>query len=173
MSRTVHVLIAVVSCALLGLLACRKSLQDDGSAPDATTPVASHAIHSDQLQKLMRGLGEEVRVSWPQEIAEERAASDRRAQFREAARIGRLLANSAPNIKAAISDVQLGDAERKIFTDNVVLLEGQARDLAAVAAREDAEAMGASLRDIKATCTACHGQFAELAGPIRFGPADR
>jgi cytochrome c556 len=131
-----------------------------------------HAVHSARLQEVMGGLRREVSRLWPQEVAEERAADtrrDRERQLREAGQLADALAEAAAQMPNTISDVELSEADRKAFLAGAAKLQTHADELRTSARREDLGQMQRALRKIQTTCTGCHDQFAELAGPIRFG----
>lgn len=163
--------------ALLGMsvwivaVACDDGSRSAGAGRTATPP-ARHAVHSERLRQIMQGMGTEVEKKWPQEIAEERAEAarrDRRRKFDKAAELARILSESAPLIPEAVSDVQLSETERETFLAQAETLQTQAGELRRAAEEQQLDEMEQVLQEIRTTCTACHQQFAELAGPVRFG----
>jgi hypothetical protein len=143
-----------------------------GAEREKVAPPARHAISSRQLQDVMQHMGSQVGRNWPQEIAEERVASaqrDRRLRFRRAAELSGVLAESAKLIPEAAPAEELTPAERTVFMARVKDLEQEAGELRDAARKQDADRMERLLARIQGTCMACHDQFAELAGPIRFG----
>lgn len=169
MGRLTYLLLAAMMLPLIGLAACQPGL--NGRPPEGP-PRTHHAVHSERLRNLMGEVHAAVQRSWPQEIQQEKKAEaqrDREAQLRRAARLASFLADSAQAIPDAIADVDLPPAERDQFNAKAYLLEQQALALQQRAERGDVDRMRAILADVKTTCTGCHDQFAELAGPIEFG----
>lgn len=158
---------------LLAITACQMTGDRCGQSGGPRCP-SRHAVHSRRLHKVMADLGHEVRSRWPQEIAEERAADarrDRERRFRDASRLAKALADAAGCIPDTISDAELSEADRVAFLVGARELRARAGELEASAAAGDLAPMQTALAAVKNTCTGCHDQFAELAGPIRFGPS--
>lgn len=106
---------------------------------------------------------------WPQEIADERAASareERERRFEEARRLADALAEAAGQIPEAIAGAELDEVDRQLFLANAQKLRSSAEHLQASAANRDLDRMHNVLHSIRATCNSCHAQFRELAGPI-------
>ncbi|MBI4581006.1 MAG: cytochrome c [Planctomycetes bacterium] len=166
-------LVSAATCGgvVLLVLSCGPESPRGPQAADVSPP-ARHAIHSEQLRTVMRQVGSEVRESWPQEIAQlkqEEAARDRRERFEHAAYLANRLAEAAHVIPQAAPVAQLGDDDRRVFMDLVRQLQSESELLRSHAAIHDEQGMRRTLDRIRATCTNCHQQFRELAGPLRFG----
>jgi hypothetical protein len=171
-SILITISLAALICAAAG---CQHDgrTQDEGASeirdPESVPEPARHAVHSKQLAEIMSAMEAEVGVNWPQEIAEEKEAQReqaRRARQQRAARMAKLLSNSAARIPEAIAGVELSQRERELFLNLTTKLEKQADALQKMADEADKEKLTKMLSRIEDTCYACHSQFSELAGSL-------
>ena len=164
-------LVASAAGGLAGL-ACRSPEQREAATGEAP-PAARHAMHSEQLRKIMLGMGNQAVRTWPQEIASERAADaehDRQVDFDRARRLSAALGRAAGQIPQAIQGVDLTDGRRAAFLANAEWLRMQADELEALAKARDFDKMHETLHTIRDTCNGCHSQFRELIGPVELPP---
>jgi len=175
MARIPHIQGAAVISVLL-MSSCQRPVSTEGVGGTRMRDGAAHAVHSDQLHAIMKGLDAEVGKTWPQEIAEERAADaqrDRRARLQRVAGLARILADSARQIPAAAADASLSEADRTTFLAFARQLGTQAEELRVAAEARTVRQAEVCLERISGTCNACHSQFADLAGPVSLGAARR
>lgn len=130
--------------------------------------VGKHAIHTEQLQTIMAGLGREVTKTWPQEM-EPPPSSGNARRYEEARHVAAALVDAAQRLPNALEGVSLTDEERKAFMAGVRSLSDYARRLESAAGRRREREMRTALRSIESTCNSCHERFREIAGPIHFG----
>ncbi len=153
---------------LLAAVACSQSPGPDQPASTEQSRVA-HAVHSDALKKIMRSLQSQTAQDWPQEIAQQRQAEERRSGFTRLAATADVLAAAARRIPASVPDSQLSPEDRKVFDAQAADLAQAAEALRVAADAQDTRAAHQALARIKAGCIACHERFADLAGPPSFG----
>ena len=158
----------LLAIGALTALSCSQSPDADRSA-SAKQPRAAHAVHSDALKKIMRSLQSQTAQDWPQEIAQQRQAEERRAGFARLAETAGILTAAARRIPASVPDSQLSPEDRKVFDAQAADLAQAADALRSAADARDARAANQALARIKAGCIACHERFADLAGPPSFG----
>jgi hypothetical protein len=120
----------------------------------------------------MAGMGEQVRQTWPQEIAplkEEQARQEDPVRFGEVAQAAGRLANAAHSIPDAVPETVLAGPDRQQFLRLVAELESRSRGLATAANQHDEAAMDTSLERVRTTCHNCHSRFRDVAGRLRWG----
>jgi len=131
--------------------------------------VAGHAVHGDELVRVMSRIERFRRQSWPQEVESEyesdRAAGTERA-FRQAQRVATQLSDAAGLIADVAQRVDMAEADRRAFLAQVDVLKAQVKHLESVTADRNADAMRKALRRIDTTCRSCHSRFRDVAGPM-------
>lgn len=162
--------LALLACGALLLVSC----ESDASRAERAgqiPPAARHGIHSEQLRAIMAGMGEQVRQAWPNESdssARENVpfSAERYEYISQAAS---RLANAAPSIPQAVPERTLAGPSRQTFLQLVAQLESQARGVQKEAAAHNRFAMDSAVKQLRSTCTSCHLQFREVAGPGPLG----
>lgn len=173
MLRITYAVVPSVALALLALAvwSCGPAPSDgqqDRLAAREAAP-GRHAIHTEQLHKIMSDLGRSSAQDWPQEMADLRSVQDEEARFREARQVASALAQAAQQIPGAVSGVAMTEQQRAEFLAGVEDLEQKAAQLEAAAAAHDLTRMRSTLGKIKMTCCGCHAQFCTQAVPLQFG----
>jgi cytochrome c556 len=131
---------------------------------DRTEAGARHAVHSDRLEQLMRGL---------ERLAQDRLPTamdvDAEREFRvdEVASLLLALADSALRIPEASRSVALEADERVEFEQLAEALRGSALALADQAPRLPVGELRTRLEAVYQRCDACHTRFRELPGSSR------
>jgi cytochrome c556 len=129
---------------------------------------ARHAVHTEQLQKVMSDLGATVASNWPQEIQQD-VKEERSVDYQRAEELARLLARTTRILPEAVKDSPMSSADREVFMANVDLLAFQAIQLEASAREHRIREMRGILNQIQTTCYGCHSQFRGEPGPLKFG----
>lgn len=124
----------------------------------AVTPAGSrHAVHTERLQRVMRGLDRLVRERPPQELDLD-AASD--PWLEELVATARDIAASAEEIpEAAWSEGSLTGPQRAEFHRRAALLRERALALADGAPAMTVEQRAEALNELQAVCDGCHAEF--------------
>lgn len=120
----------------------------------------------------MGRLGAQVRESWPQElepIKKEEARAEQKDRLSRAAELADSLAASAEAIPTAVPASELSGSDRAAFQSLAQQLRGGAEQVGQRARANDTQGMDHALGQVRRTCTQCHEQFREIAGPLRFG----
>lgn len=136
-------------------------------ASDVPPPVR-HAVHTDELQRVMSGLGKAVASTWPQEIQAEMRDS-RSTDYEKAEQLARRLAETTRILPGTIRNSEMSAEDREVFLANVDLLASQASQLEASAREHRLQEMRRILGQIQTTCYGCHSQFRGEPGPLKFG----
>lgn len=132
-------------------------------------PQAHHAVHSAALRSLMTEMGREVRQRWPQEIAQLKAQQNASQRQNDIVATADRLANAAHAIPESVPESELTGSDREAFMRLVAQLESNARSLARKAGERDSAGVDTALSQLRGTCNACHSQFREITGPLRWG----
>jgi cytochrome c556 len=170
MSKTFPVTALILDAALMlpALSACSPRTRTESE--QRTAPAVEHAIDNEQIEELMGKLGAEYLRVWPQEVQEERERAARRTRarrFSEVASVAARLRDAAGQLPSLVEDAELSDERRQEFNDLSARLADQADKLADAARAEDEKRVQAVVNRINSTCTQCHAQFREQAGPLR------
>jgi cytochrome c556 len=122
---------------------------------ERTPAPAEHAVHSDRLASLMRGLDRLHGERLPQamDVGIER---ERRAEAVRAAALG--IARSAARIPDA-APASLDAAQRAEFEALARELEHRSLEVADAAPRVSSNELDARLRSLETTCRRCHARF--------------
>lgn len=157
----------VLFLGLLAVGACVEGNGWNGKASSVPMP-ARHAVHTEQLKKVMSELGASVASTWPQEIQQD-VKDDRGIDYKAAEDLARLLAKTTRILPEAVKDTEMSSDDREVFMANVDLLAFQATQLEASAREHRIREMRGVLNQIQTTCYGCHSQFRGEPGPLKFG----
>jgi len=119
-------------------------------------PPALHAVESEQLRKVMGELRATVFEQFATELDLDRS---RAAHAAELARAAHALTGAAAKLVAAAPSLELGDAERRVFTDLASKLGHQAAEVEVLANAGRFAEISPALDRMVATCNACHTSF--------------
>jgi cytochrome c556 len=146
--------LALLACAALGCGAPRQLRYEEEL--ERTPPAAAHAVHSQRLAELMRGLerlrGERLPQNMEVSVQEERRAE-------QIAEVARSMQASAARIPNAAAEAGLDAEERQDFAGLARQLEEQAGALVADATRLSPDELRERADAIQGTCDACHQRF--------------
>jgi cytochrome c556 len=117
---------------------------------------ATHAIHDERLEQLMRGLERLQGARLPQALD---LAEQRERQVEELVEVAQAMAGSADRIRAVGASLGLDDADREAFLHLASQLEERSRELAREAPGQPPEALRSRVRAIEETCNGCHQRF--------------
>lgn len=145
---------ALLACAALGCGAPRQVRYEEEL--ERTQPAAAHAVHSQRLAELMRGL-EWLRVERLPQNMELSVQVERRAE--QIAEVARSMQASAARIPDASAEAGLDPEERREFARLARLLEEQAGALVADAPHLSPDELRERASAIQSTCDACHLRF--------------
>jgi len=119
---------------------------------------AEHAVHSERLQEIMRGLDRLSRQRLPQSFDVE---AERRRRAAEVVEHALAMAESASRIAEAVPKAELEDPRRAAFEERARTLRERSLELAGEAPRLSAAEMHMRLAAIRDTCNDCHERFRE------------
>jgi cytochrome c556 len=139
------------------LTACQRL--DRRTAPSVvsgTGPAALHAVQSERLKSVMARLSVLGFERLPQEMSEN---NRRAAQLEKASETALAMAEAAKQIHGALDDLSLEPADQRVFRALADRLRGQAVELGSRTRRGDVSGSNSSLKEINATCVACHTLF--------------
>lgn len=144
-------------CAAFVAAACRgpADVRYQEAVEEAPAP-AVHAVHSERLQTVMRGL---------RRLRDERLpvtldlAVERERRLRRVSEVAEAMAESADRIGAAAPELGLEGKRREEFLGLADTLARRARELARTAPSLGPEELRDRVAAIEATCSACHERF--------------
>jgi len=142
-------LLAASACGLPAQLRYEERL-------DQTPVPARHAVHSERLQELMRGLERLSSERLPQAMNLEVA---RQRQAGEIAEVARAIAVTARQIPVEAAGVELGASEREQLERAAGLLIERAERLGRNGATLTPQQLRVEVDAIEASCDGCHRQF--------------
>lgn len=119
-------------------------------------PPALHAVESRQLRKVMDELRVTVFEQFPTELDLDRSRAARAAEL---ARAAHELSGAAAKLVETAPSLDLGDAERRVFTDLATKLGHQAGEVEELARTGRITEISPALDRMVATCNACHTSF--------------
>jgi cytochrome c556 len=140
---------AAVACAPAGGGRYRDVLED------APAP-AAHAVHSERLVEVMRGLAALAGDRLPQAMDLQTPGARRREEI---ASVARAMADSADALRGAAPDAGLDDDERAEFAHLATRLRDDASALAAAAESGPLADLPERAEAVRDTCRACHRSF--------------
>jgi len=117
---------------------------------------AVHAVSSERLQKAMKELDRLSSAYLDPDVYYETSASVDMGKVQAAAAA---MATAAADIPEALKTLTLNEEKRASFLKLAEELRGEARDLAEQAGRNDLPQARATMKEIAATCDACHTTF--------------
>ncbi len=149
--------LVLVACTAPALVACTAPAQVRYEEELARTArPAAHAVYSDRLAELMRGLERLSRERLPRAM-DVRREEERRAD--EIASIASAMAVSAAQIADASNGLQLAGAERDAFLELASELRRRCQSLADGAPDLAFDVLRERAAEITDTCDRCHDRF--------------
>jgi hypothetical protein len=144
--------------AVAGLSVGLSSCVDSNNGPTRTSTggPARHAVHTDELQTAMRGLGQRSKEDIAAELY---TGSPTNPGLQHVAKAAGDIAATADRIPEFLSQVQLDAAERQEFLSLARQLGSQARDVQAQARTGNTASVQQAVNRMDATCNACHSLF--------------
>ena len=144
-------------------------MDDLSDLPDKPT-TWKHGPHWVQDEKLRQVMKEIARyVLAPEEDAGPTDAGLKQPPekfFTDASALANGLAFTASRIPDAVADRAMSDEDRKGFTAEAKRLRQQAATLRGAAQARDTKRMQSELKEIHATCVACHSRYRDFAGEL-------
>lgn len=143
----------------------RPQIVDGPSLTDAQ----GHWVQGARIQAIMKELQSLTVATWPQELEPEfsNARTQQRVEvFSEAKHLAEGLARAADEIPAAVTDVEMSEADKRSFMAQVDTLREQAQRLGKAAGSTDERGMDRALKAIDETCMSCHERFRDFSGSI-------
>jgi hypothetical protein len=149
---------ALLALALLFCCARPQQLRYEEELREAPPP-ARHAVNSERLRQLMRGLERLGGDRLPRELD---LRQERRRRAEELAAIALALAESAEQIPLVLGEVELEPAQREEFTRLAAALRARCLELAERAPELPEAELRARLDAVGESCDACHRRFRVL-----------
>jgi cytochrome c556 len=145
-----------VAAAALPLAGCpaRRAYQEELSQ---SPPGEHHAVHTERLEQVMRGLDRLSEERLPQGVDVE---SSREARIAELVEVANAIAASAERIPAAAwAEGSLTNPQRVAFHQHAARLRDRALALADGAPTMTPEARAEAVAGLRDACDACHAEF--------------
>jgi cytochrome c556 len=167
LQRTVYhrwaILSLVSAVPIAAAISCATSERQRYRQEVATTSApALHAVHSERLRQVMDDMDLITNEHLPQDFDASRTRDQR---YRDVAKLADRLADTAREIPEALNGIKLNEENKQTFCTLAEALRQHALDLADNARNQNESAADANLKQIEATCNACHSAFRE-AGPL-------
>lgn len=158
-----HIGMYCVSFGMLGTAAFLVAWS--GCVPQATdnTRIARsgrqpmHAIHSEQLTRMMRDLSRQA--SSPEEVRFQSMAGTTSPDMSSITSTAMSMKRSARKLPDLAGSISMSDEERQNFNKMAVNLEDAANDLKLQAQRNNLVGAKAAMKRLDGTCVACHCTF--------------